>query len=257
MHRVFYDALLEASLSGPGSLVTVEGDEAFHALRVKRLDPRELVSIINGRGVEVRGHIELVTPGASAADRRRAERTLALRVVERREHAPLAPAVHVWSAIPKGDRAADMVDQLSQVGAASWRPVVAERSVERTLGETKRARLRRVAIEAAKQSGRAWLVEVGAELVLADAVVAAAAMGATLVVADASGAPGRAAEVGGYGPVVVVLIGPEGGWAPAELEMFTRAGAHVVRLGPLVMRLETAAVAAAAVLMHAAGPEAS
>lgn len=271
MHRVFVDAPLEPSLSAPGAQVTIEGDEAFHALRVKRVLAGEAVSVVNGRGVEL---VCEVAPsgGAGAAGgvgsgRRRGGEGLVLRVVRRVEHARVSPRVEVWSAIPKGDRAAEMIDQLSQVGASLWRGVVCERSVERELSPGKRARLERVAVESAKQSGRAWVLEIGPVATVAgvlEAMGGSPAAGGPRVrwlLADVPGAGGGAAGArgAGCGPggeepagCTVVMIGPEGGWTEAERGALIGVGASASGFGPVVMRIETAAVAAAAVVMNRA-----
>jgi 16S rRNA (uracil1498-N3)-methyltransferase len=152
----------------------------------------------------------------------------------------------VWSATPKGPRAAELIEQLSQVGAAAWRPLMTERGVVDP-GDVKVERLRRVALESAKQCGRAWVMEIG------DPSPLDAALGAgdePVVVADAAG--GRYRPAAGAASVRV-LIGPEGGWSDAERVAICAApGITFASFGPHVMRIETAAVAAAAIILDAA-----
>lgn len=229
-HRLFVPDLDDR----PGPL-RVGGEEAHHAVRVKRLRAGEAVELFDGRGGRRRGRVAGV--GGSRAHP----------VIEiepggacERVGAP-SPRVEVWCPAPKGDRLERMLDQLSQAGAAAWRPLACGRA---EAGGGRRAdRLGRVVVESAKQCGRAYLLEVGPE------VAFEAAIGVPgVVVADGSGAAGVPAGGGDR----VVLVGPEGGWTPAELDRARGAGAPMLRLGPHVMRLETAAVAAAALLMHAA-----
>jgi 16S rRNA (uracil1498-N3)-methyltransferase len=151
--------------------------------------------------------------------------------------------VEVVSAAPKGPRLGDMIDGLSQVGAASWSPLDSARGVVEP-GAAKLGRLERIAAEAAKQCGRAWRLEIGAGLRFEDSLG-----GGNVVLADALGAPYKASGQG----TVRVLVGPEGGWDPRELDAARRAGVRIARFGPHAMRIETATVAAAAVILDVEG----
>ena len=145
------------------------------------------------------------------------------------------PVVTVAFAVVKGQRPEWAVQKLTEIGVDRIVPLLAARSVVRwPPGESGAplARLRRVAREAAMQSRRAWLPAV--EGVAAFSAVAAEA-GAAL------------AHPGGAPPTLdrpVVLVGPEGGWDDTELA----AGPPLVGLGPSVLRAETAAVVAGALL---------
>ena len=144
------------------------------------------------------------------------------------------PALTVAVAVPKGDRAELLVQKCTEVGVDRIILLTAERSVVRW--DEERAarhgeRLQRVATEAAMQSRRVWLPELAGP-VTATAVLPSAA------VAESGGRP--------LGPAdTTVAIGPEGGWSAAEL---AAAGARVA-LGPHVLRVETAAVVAAALMV--------
>ena len=135
---------------------------------------------------------------------------------------------------PKGDRLDWLVQKCTEVGIDRLVLVSAERSVVRwdaERGERQLERLRRVASEAALQSRRVWLPEVVGPVPAADVLPAA-------VAAEPDGRP---LAVGDR----CVAVGPEGGWTPAELEM---AGDRV-SLGDTVLRVETAAVVAATLLV--------
>ena len=124
-----------------------------------------------------------------------------------------------------------MIDQLSQVGAAAWRPLVSTRSGAPP-PPRKLQRLERVAIEAAKQCGRAWLLEIGPPASLPDVLGA----GGTVAILDGSGAPLVPTTDN-----VTLLVGPEGGWNEAELDQARLRQAQIARIGPLTLRIETAA----------------
>ena len=146
------------------------------------------------------------------------------------------PPVTVAFAQPKGDRPEWAVQKLTELGVDRIVPLLAGRSVVRWTGDRAVgpvARLRRVAREAAMQSRRAWLPVVEEPSTFDDA---AARRGAALAVA------------GGDRPSLdrpVVLVGPEGGWDADELA----TGLPTVGLGPNVLRTETAAVVAGALLV--------
>lgn len=239
MHRV----LVERIDVGPGGTIAIEGDEARHALRVKRLRVGEGVELMDGRGTIAAG---VVAEGAAGGGGRRGEHEPLLVRVERVKRVePARPRVEVWSAAPKGSRIDEMVDQLSQVGAAAWRPLETARGVVDPR-EHKLERLNRIAAEAGKQCGRAWTMTIGAKAGLAEALRPEA--GTMVVIADASGEAWNA-NMTSAAKAIRLLVGPEGGWTEDEVAAAKHAGTAIARFGPHVMRIETAAVAACAVIM--------
>ena len=232
------------SIPGVGDVALVEGDEAKHAVRVKRLEVGALVQLLDGAGTVADGVIlgvEALTEAQAARRERRGEWLLPIRIERVIRAEPVRPALHVLTATPKGARLEEMIDGLSQVGAASWSPLETQRGVVDPR-ETKLARMERVAVEASKQCGRPWLLKTGPQRRFADAV---ASSSGPVVLADASG--GAYARLGA--DQISLLIGPEGGWTPAELDAAARAGVRIHAFGPHVMRIETAAVAASAVIL--------
>ena len=170
-----------------------------------------------------------------------ARRDLVLEVEGHRIAPPIRPELHIFSATPKGPRLDKMIDQLSQVGAASWTALETEWGVVDP-GDRKLDRIERIAVESAKQSARPWVMRSGAHATLDQAL---APGGGVVAHAEApSYSPTGAQEIR-------LFIGPEGGFSPRELEHARRAGAAFASFGPHVMRIETAAVAAAAVVLHA------
>lgn len=237
MHRIYVQ---EASIPGPGGRLEITGDEAEHAARVKRLGAGDAVALLDGHGGVASGRVE------SAGREGRRGWCLIVTVDSARVADPVRPRVEVWSATPKGGRVDELVDGLSQVGAAAWSPLRAERSVV-SPRETKLERLERVAWEAAKQCGRAWVLTIGRERAWDEAL--APAPGVRIVMADASGGVYEATRA----QDVRLLVGPEGGWTEAEIAAARAAGVTVARFGPHAMRIETAAVVAAAVVLDAEG----
>ena len=159
----------------------------------------------------------------------------------------------VAAAVPKGERADWMVEKLSELGTAAFVPLAAARSVVLPEGKNKRERWSRIATEAAKQSRRAGVMRIG-ELtsvgpVLEDLAETSNAAGWYFSTAGDAKPAGEAADALPAGTrSIVAFVGPEGGWTDDELSRFAAAGLTPVRLTPTVLRVETAAVAAAAVI---------
>ncbi|MBY0309247.1 MAG: 16S rRNA (uracil(1498)-N(3))-methyltransferase [Phycisphaerales bacterium] len=235
LHRIS----LDAPPPPPGSRLALDGEEAWHAVAVKRVCAGDRVELLDGRG-----GVSVATVTQTDKRKGRAVVTLAVEAFERRP--PHSPWVEVWSAMPRPDRAAQMIDQLAQVGAAAWRPLIAERSV--TDAQAKGERLARVAGEASKQCGRAWHLHVRPALTVAEAAAWSAAHAGAALLADAEGLSVREAAENGV-PERVVLVGPEGGFTEAETGVLRAGGARPLRLGPHVLRTETAAVAGAVALL--------
>jgi 16S rRNA (uracil1498-N3)-methyltransferase len=212
----------------------VVGDAAKHAVRVKRLGPGETVRVLDGRG------------GYALTKVVEAGRVLRLEIERRGELEPIRPAVRVVSSAPKGQRLDKMLDMLGQVGAASWSPLETKLGVVEP-GEGKLARAERIARETVKQCLRPTPMEIGAAVGLDAALDAAASRGDRVVVADAAGEP----YTGVGSESVTMLVGPEGGFVEAEYELMLGRGATMSSFGPAVLRIETAAVVGAAIVMDA------
>ncbi|MFT3686963.1 MAG: RsmE family RNA methyltransferase [Phycisphaerales bacterium] len=222
-----------------GNTLTLTDEEAWHAVAVKRLQAGDTVELLDGRGT-------VATAAVTATEKSKRGASIALRIERVEQRPPVSPRVEIWSAVPKADRAAQMIDQLAQAGAAVWRPLISERSV--TDADAKLDRLTRIAAEASKQCGRPWHMTLDAPRTIADAAAWAAAHPATTLVTDGAGLPAASAA-----PVhltrFVVLVGAEGGFTESELTSLKAAGATPLRLGPHILRTETAAVAAAVALL--------
>jgi 16S rRNA (uracil1498-N3)-methyltransferase len=223
-----------------GSTVEVTGDEAHHAVAVRRLRVGETVVLTDGRGRSVTGMV--------AATGRRVLAVTVASVVD--EPAP-EPALTVVQAIPKGDRGELAVEMLTEVGMATVVPWAAARSVAVWKGERAEkalARWRSTAREAAKQARRSWFPEVTPLTSTAAVVELIACADLAVVLHEDTPAALSAVSVPASGTIVVV-VGPEGGLTDQEVAGFQDAGAHVVRLGEEVLRTSTAGVAAVAALL--------
>ncbi|WP_148612827.1 16S rRNA (uracil(1498)-N(3))-methyltransferase [Nocardioides rubriscoriae] len=223
-----------------GDTVAVEGDEAHHAVAVRRLRTGEQVVLTDGAGTSVLGTV--------VATGKRLLEVVADEVTRQPEP---SPQVVVVQALPKGERGELAVEVLTEVGVATVVPWAAARSVavwKSERADKSLARWRSTAREAAKQARRPWHPTVTPLATTPDAVALVAGAELAVVLHEEASVPLASLDVPASGRVVVV-VGPEGGLTDAEVAAFSEAGAHVVRLGSEVLRTSTAGVAAVSALL--------
>jgi 16S rRNA (uracil1498-N3)-methyltransferase len=232
----------EAALRAGGVSVLPEA-AAHHAVHVLRLRPGDEVTLFNGRGGEYAGRI-------AAADRLRVSvDVLQHRPIER--ESPLA--VTLVQAVSAGEKMDFTVQKATELGVAALQPVIAARSTGRVGGERaelKRAHWRRVVVAACEQCGRNRIPEVLPVLPLGEYCRAPVGAGARLLLSPLVVTGLRAARLDG---AIALAAGPEAGFTAEEEAMFVEAAFVPVRLGPRVLRTETAALAALAALHALAG----
>ncbi|GAB3579490.1 16S rRNA (uracil(1498)-N(3))-methyltransferase [Calidifontibacter terrae] len=221
-----------------GQLVALEGAEGRHAATVKRLAPGEQVLLADGSGTVADGVVV-----AAGNDR------LDVRVEAVGDASPGLPHVTLVQALAKGDRDDQAIEAATELGVDVVVPWQAERSIVQWKGErgAKAARKwEQVVRAAAKQSRRATVPTV-APLLARGGLTQLCSDATVLVLHEDAETSISSIEVGAE-PVVLV-VGPEGGITPTELDLLTAAGAHTVRLGPHVLRSSSAGPAALAVVM--------
>jgi 16S rRNA (uracil1498-N3)-methyltransferase len=230
--------------------VELTGALAHRLTRVLRLHAGDEIALFDGSGREARVRLDAMS-----------ERAVRGVVMERYDGAPEPPVrVHLYQAIAKGDRFDWLLEKGTELGIARFVPLLAARSVVRTPAEGQRAeRWRRVVTEAAEQCGRTVVPEVEAPQQLRDAL--GEAPGVKLLAYEQGGEFERNVqgaldaeidELYALG-AVSLFVGPEGGFAPEEVERAREAGVAVVTMGQRVLRSETAGVVAATLVMHAIG----
>jgi len=218
--------------------VTLDGPEGRHAAVVQRLRIGERLLLGDGQGSTASAVVTAVgTTGLTAA-------------IENHWYVePPAPRIVVAQGIPKGDRGELAVQAMTEVGVDEIVPWAASRCVAVWRGDRgRRARDKwaSTAREAAKQARRSWLPVVADEAA-PTAALAARRADAVLVLHAAAETALSSVTLPGRGEILVV-IGPEGGIADAEIDELSAAGAVPVRLGATVLRTSTAGVAALSVL---------
>ena len=233
--RLFVEGPLES-----GATLTLAPGQAHYLRNVMRQAPGDRVRLFNGYDGEWEGIIETI-----------ASRRAALRLGSRTAEQTPAPDVQLLFAPLKATRTRFVVEKATELGAARIHPVLTR------YGQTTRvnaARLRAHAIEAAEQCGRLDVPTIAPPCPLADAL-AAWPPARRLLVCDTEAERSVAeALVDAPGASWAILIGPEGGFAPDERRLLADHPAAVhARLGPRVLRAETAVAAALACWQALAG----
>jgi 16S rRNA (uracil1498-N3)-methyltransferase len=214
----------------PGPSFVLDGPEGHHAADVQRLTPGEALLLGDGRGGVVR---------AVVASARKGALMLSLDAPPVFEPAP-DPSLTVVQGIAKGERAELAVQLLTEVGVDRIVPWQAARSVARWKDARPLERWRSTAREAAKQSRRPWIPAVSEARTTRQLSLS----GAVLVLHEEATVPLSAVALPASGEITLV-VGPEGGVAPEELDTI---GGTPVRLGREVLRTSTAGAAAVAAL---------
>ncbi len=224
----------------------ISGDEAKHLTRVLRVEAGEQYEISDNRNVYL----------AQVETARKEHVTF--RAIEKLP----APVPHVrmilCAALIKFDHFEWMIEKATELGVERIVPVIAvrtEKGLERA-AEKRLERWRRIGVEASQQSRRAHLPEIDEPAKWAEALATEASFRLALD-EDSAALPllpaiaKAPAESRGAGSPVALLIGPEGGWTEAERAGFIAAGWAPASLGPTILRAETAALAALAVVRSA------
>ena len=221
--------------------VTLTSDEARHLREVLRLKPGDEVQVFDGEGKEFRAAV-------SQARREFAELEIRDKIDAMRPESPLELTLAV--ALLKGEKFDLVVQKGTELGVKRFIPLVTRHADIKLRDESdaaKRvARWQRIALEAAKQSGRAVVPEVTLPLPFASII----RENSCLLFSERGGQP-LSADL--QTTSITAIIGSEGGWSDEELHEARAAGVAVVTLGGRVLRAETAAIATAALLQHRYG----
>ncbi|GGX51371.1 16S rRNA (uracil(1498)-N(3))-methyltransferase [Streptomyces minutiscleroticus] len=236
------------ALDGIGPEYVLEGPEGRHAVSVKRLRPGEDVVLTDGRGHWAEG----VVRAAEGKDR------LVVAVEGVSEEPEPEPHITVVQALPKGDRGELAVETMTETGVDAIVPWTASRCITQWKGERGQKALgkwRATAREAGKQARRVRFPEVGDAMSTRQVAALLAKADLAAVLHEDRNHPSEPLATAGLPTTgrIVLVVGPEGGVSPEELETFAEAGAKAYRLGRSVLRTSTAGTAAAALLLGRTG----
>ena len=232
-----------------GNALRLDGREARHALRVLRVKYGELVAVLDGIGNEFLCTVESCS------------RDSVMLTVSLKHFTPPPPCpITLLVAVPKGKIIEDIIQKSAELGANRVVTLLTERVVTR-LGESdrehKRAQWQAVAIEAIKQCGAAWLPKVETPLTIGEFLARPATFEMSVVgslqterrhprevIREFEKASGRLPKS------AAVWIGPEGDFTLEELKEIQDSGAQPISLGPLTLRVETAAIYCLSILNY-------
>jgi 16S rRNA (uracil1498-N3)-methyltransferase len=247
--------------------LALRDSEAHHARDVLRLDRGDKLVVFNGQGCEITAQI---------IDLARDE--IPLRKLHEAETPPLRCRITLGQAIPKGKNMELIVQKAVEIGASEIMPIISERTIvdlDPAVAGHKQAKWQHIAIEAAKQCGQNWLprmqtpkklrdffldVEVGvsstnsenlrpvrAPLLFDLRLIGSLQPGARhlkKILADYSTEHSRLPTS------VLMMIGPEGDFTPTELALAQSHGCRPITLGPIILRVETAAIYCLSILSY-------
>jgi 16S rRNA (uracil1498-N3)-methyltransferase len=247
--------------------LTLRDTEAHHARDVLRMERGDKAVLFNGRGREMTAEITSVD-GAQVQ----------LRKLHEAETPPLHCHITLAQAIPKGKNMDLIVQKAVEIGAAEIAPLISERTIvdlDPVAARQKQAKWQQVAIEAAKQCGQNWLPQVHTPRNLKD-FFRDSDVAAVAPTADSLDrrSPRRTPKLQLIGSLqsdavhlkkilaeysnehherpttVLMVIGPEGDFTPAELSLARSHGCRPITLGPIILRVETAAIYCLSVLSY-------
>ncbi len=224
--------------------LTVDGAAHHYLFHVHRLREGDALEVFDGRGKAFAARVQSL--GLETAQ---------LTLEAPTQTAPLRE-VTVLQGMPKADKLELVIQKASELWATRLVPVYCERSVVKPSDsdEKKRQRWQKIADESARQCGRSAVLEISPQVAFSNAL--ADLDGACLLALDEDES-GRtlssAVRALPSGQPLALLVGPEGGLSENERTLISRAGATSVTLGPLILRTETAALAALAVVRHLDG----
>jgi len=244
MHRFYL-----APESWNSDALSLTGSEAHHCRNVLRLEPGAKIVLFDGLGRECTAEIISAEPAQ-----------IRLSKLHEAQTPPLRCRITLGQAIPKGKNMDLIVQKAVEIGAAEIVPILSDRTVVRLDEESaasKQAKWQTVAIEAAKQCGQNWLPRVQTPQTLAHFFQEHRPFDLQLIGSLQSDAvhlkkilAEYSAEHGDRPASVLMLVGPEGDFTPAELSLARSHGCRPITLGPIVLRVETASIYCLSVLSY-------
>lgn len=223
--------------------ITLQTSEAHHAINVLRMKQHDTIRLFNGNGTTAEGRIERLT-----------RREVMVEVLSIKDHQrPGQHQVIVAAAVPKGDRLKWMVEKLTELGVDRFVPLQTKRSVVQP-GSSKLDKLQATVINAAKQSRNLWMMQLAAPIAFSDLLAQQntrfllAHPSATASLANSNA---DATQADTTDASQTILIGPEGGFTDAEVEVADQKNCRRLAWSGGILRIETAAVTFAAIMIMA------
>jgi 16S rRNA (uracil1498-N3)-methyltransferase len=234
------------SLAWNPDRLALDATESHHAFDVLRMKAGDRATVFDGEGHEA--EVELLKPGKSGTE---------LRKISLGKSVPLPCRITLAQAVPKGKNMELIIEKATELGVGAIAPLMSERTIVRGTEEDhvrKQAKWQRTAVEACKQCGQNFLPRV-AEPCTPRALFERSERFDLMLIGslqgDARPLKQVMAEYGAKRPKsVLILIGPEGDFTPAEVSLAKGHGCRPITLGPIILRTETAAIYCVSVLNH-------
>ncbi|PMD06506.1 16S rRNA (uracil(1498)-N(3))-methyltransferase [Brevibacterium paucivorans] len=245
--------LTETPLAGASGTITMGPEVAGHAVRVRRMGAGEELELIDGTGVRLRGTIQEGT-----------SESLTLSVTDVTEEPQQRPRLVLVQALAKNDRDIQAIEAATEVGVDTVIPWAAQRSIAdwpAKKAHKMAAKWANVLTAATLQARRARVPELG-ELIRGTAVTQLVTPTSRVIVLDETESSGLTEAVNDLGEgsttqgdidEIVVIVGPEGGITPAEVDALVSEGARTAVLGPTILRASTAGPVALAIVQTLLG----
>lgn len=252
-HRRFYAP--PAAFAADEKSVTLSAEETRHARDVLRLQAGEEVFVFDGAGREFRCAVQSISRNSTSL-------SLIEEVASVRPESPLDLTLAI--ALLKGEKFELVIQKTTELGVKRIVPLDTERADvrlrDRDNSQKRVARWQRIALEAAKQTGRAFVPEIAEpatfnSLMLSKVEEGTLSGNAKLMFSEREGASLLEATTILPAPParIIAIVGPEGGWSDNEIETARTAGWRIVTLGGRVLRAETAGIAVVTLLQHRFG----
>jgi len=221
-----------------GTAVRFPPEVSHQIARVLRLDVGERVIVLDGSGREWTVRLDGV-------------RGVAHGTIEERTENQAEPRIRLvlYQGMVKGSKFETIVQKCTEIGVSRFVPMLTARAVASDINSKRYHRFEAIAREAAEQSGRGRVPPVERPITFEEAVRRATHEGTAVLLWEGERSRRLAGVAAPAGGSAALLVGPEGGFTDAEAREGRDAGAHVVTLGPRILRSETAAIVGSALLL--------
>jgi len=238
------------SIDSDNNIITITGEDVKHIRNVLRSVPGDSLELSDGSGMDYDVAIETI-----------GKDNITTRILSTKPNKTEPPVkITLFQGVPKADKMEFIIQKCVELGVVRIVPVITERTVVKfnsSDAAAKTVRWNRIALEAAKQCDRGAVPVVEEPVRLDGALKLAECCGLKLLPYEEEATESMQKHLNSSEAVdaveVAVFIGPEGGFAPAEVEKAVKSGFRSVTLGPRILRTETAGIAVIAIIMYELG----
>ena len=222
------------------SIITLEGDEAHHAIKVRRTELNEIIFVTDTKGLVVEAKVLEIGPG----------KILKAQIINKKQDKIQNPIVCVAQAVAKGDRADLSIELLTEVGVDKIIPWQANRSVSKLENKTEKLiqKWQGIARESTKQARRSFMPEI-LNLVNSKDLVEEFQNFENIIVLDPDSSVNFTDAIKNISKSILLVIGPEGGIDENEMTLFKNAKVVFASLGESILRTSSAGAISAAILL--------